>query len=852
MKQLITLALLALAAVMPAAAQVNSGTIEAVVVDGTSLALPGVTVTVTSPDNGFTTTSVTGANGLARVQALPPGRYDVSFALDGFSPLIEKGLVVRVGQTLVVNATMQAKLTETVTVTASAPIVDVHKTDASANILPEQIETLPVADRDFQKLSFIAPTVQRERGAFRFVTGGPVVGGGGNASQGAIIVDGVDFTDPALGLATTRFSQDAIREFRVISNGSDAEIAGVSGGALSIVTRSGTNNVSGKVFGFFRDKALRARGALEDMTQPEPDFSRQQFGGTIGGPVVKDKVHYFVSFEQVNENNVTLVRPQGAYVNNKVDAPLPFDQTLLFGRVDAGLTGSQRLAAKFVYERYRQENFRVGGVADVAQGLFLNRDNYSANAEHTWLGKGNRLNQIFLSVGYRKYAEPATTPGGMPEWFSAGTTLQTGGSIYEGMLGDGTYVELRDNYTIHADTGKFGSHDVKIGGSWQYVSDRYLFDIYPNGLMLYGTDTRALPLYYFFGQGSADSTIKTHRFGLYVQDDWAVRSNVRVNLGLRYDIDTNGNLPDFVNPLDNKAPSVDRNNVQPRAALSWDIDGTGRNVVRASGGLFTGRYLLIPTHTEQQTWNPLNPNGRKTVRRLNGLALGLPPAYWLDPKNPTTTGVELPPSTTLLSSDYPSPDSAQANVGWTSRLGKTGFYFDTQFVYAHGWNEVALTNANWPGNATYAQTRKTLYPQYNVINVYTTRGRSDYKALVLSLNGTLKGGHIVTFSYTLGSKKNITDDFSPELSTGTRATRRTSRRSTAAAGPTSGTASSPPRCSASHTASRSRQSSSTARASPGPAATATTTTATPGSVTGRPAPRASGKPATPTTTSVSA
>src|SRR5258708_24957247 len=146
------------------------------------------------------------------------------------------------------------------------------------------MDALPVADRDLQRLSFLAPGVQRERRALRFVTGGPVIGSGGNASQLTILVDGVDFTDPALGLSRTRFSQDAIREFRVIQNQFDSEIGGSSGGALSIVTKSGTNDIHGNAFGFYRDKSLRAQGALD---LKKNDYSRHQFGGTLGGPIAQ-------------------------------------------------------------------------------------------------------------------------------------------------------------------------------------------------------------------------------------------------------------------------------------------------------------------------------------------------------------------------------------------------------------------------------------------------------------------------------------------------------------------------------------------------------------------------------------
>ncbi|HEY3381997.1 MAG TPA: TonB-dependent receptor [Vicinamibacterales bacterium] len=744
---------------IPADAQVNSAVIEAVVLDNTNLPLPGVTVRVNNPDTGFETTTVTGTNGLVRVPALPPGKYDVTFELQGFNSLVQKGVVVRVGQTVVLNATMQARLTETVTVTATAPVVDVHKLDSSTNIVPEQIDTLPVADRDFQRLSFIAPTVQRERGAFRFVTGGPVIGAGGNASNATILVDGVDFTDPALGLATTRFSQDAIREFRVIANRFDSEIGGSAGGALSIVTRSGTNQISGKLFGFFRDKSLRSKGELE---QAKPAFSRQQVGGAIGGPLVKDRTHYFGAFEQINEDNVTLFRPQGSYKSLAADLGLPTRQSLAFLRVDHQISNSQRLATKFVYERYRQDNFRVGGVADQSQGLQLNRDNYNLNAEHTWVGGNNRLNQFYVQVASRKYVEPANSPGKMAEWFSSGNTLQTGGSIYEGLTGEGTYAEFRDTFTMHKDT-KTGAHDIKVGGGWQVVKDRFLFNSYPFGLMLYLTDTRALPLAYVGGTGSADSNITTHRLAGFIQDDWAVRSNVKVNLGLRYDLDTNGNNPGFTQPTAGltSARKRDVNNLQPRGSFTWDIGGTGQNVIRGGGGLFTGRFLLVPTHTEIQQ-NGLT--GRITQSRYNGALFGLPASLWLSPSDPAHTGWPQKFDIALLSQDYVAPQSAQMTAGWTSRLGKTGLFLDTEFVYVHGYDEIALTDKNWPGNTNYRGVR--LNTNYNQMNVYTNDGHSTYLAWVASVSGTIKGGHLITASYTLASKKNISDDFSPEFPTG--------------------------------------------------------------------------------------
>ncbi len=329
---------LLLLAIPGAFAQVDKASIEALALDQSKAPLPGVTVTVSRPETGFQTFVVTDVSGAALVTSLAPGTYSVAFTLEGFAPVKAQKIVLVVGQNAKISVSMQAAASETITVSATAPMVDVHKTDSSTNIVPEQIQSLPVPDRDFQKLTFLAPGVERERGAFRFINGGPVIGSGGNASQATILVDGVDFTDPALGLSRTRFSQDAIREFRVIQDRFDSEIGGSAGGAMSIVTKSGTNDIRGNVFGFFRDKPLRAKGAFDTT---KPDYSRHQLGGTVGGPLMRDRAFYFASVEQVSENNTVIFSPGGKYASLAANIKHPFDQTLAFGSLDQQINEKQ-------------------------------------------------------------------------------------------------------------------------------------------------------------------------------------------------------------------------------------------------------------------------------------------------------------------------------------------------------------------------------------------------------------------------------------------------------------------------------------------------------------------------------
>ncbi|HEV7763364.1 MAG TPA: TonB-dependent receptor [Thermoanaerobaculia bacterium] len=750
---LVVLCLVALMAV-PAFAQIDKGSIEALALDQSRSPLPGVTVTVTRPETGFQTVAVTDTAGSARFQSLTPGSYEIAFALEGFAPIAAQKLVLRVGQEAKLSAVMQAAASEAITVTADIPVVDVHKTDSSTNIVPEQIAALPVPDRDFQRLAFIAPGVQRERGGFRFINGGPVVGAGGNASSATIFVDGVDLTDQVNGLARARFSQDAVREFRVITNRFDTEIGGSSGGALSIVTKSGTNTTHGSVLGFFRDAALREKGALD--LKKNDDYTRRQLGFTIGGPVVRDRSFYFASLEQINEENITLFRPGGAFTAQAADVDKPIDQTLLFGSFDINFNSQMTGGLRAVYENYEEENFRVGGVSAEEYGQLLERRNWNVTGEHNWALSSTSSNELRVQYGTRRFFEP-TNSDAVGEWFSSGNTLQSGGNILGDLLGDGSTYELRDTFHHHIATGR-GSHDLKAGFSLQHIDERFILDTYERGLFIYLTDNRTLPLAYAYGVGSSDVSSDTDVYGFFLEDSWRPNAKLTLNLGLRYDVDTNGNNEGFTHPLIPDARETDSNNYQPRFSFSYDLRGDGTNVLRGGAGKFTGRMLLVPALTELQQ---NGVTGRVTFTRVNGALLGFP-ALALDVNNPTTTGIVSKPAIALLSADYHNPEATQASLGYTVKLGSSRVYLDTEGVYVKGKDEIVIRDINWSGNAT----RTRPITAYDQVNMYTNEGHSKYKALVLSLNGNIRERDLLTASITFADKKNISDDFSPDFPTG--------------------------------------------------------------------------------------
>jgi hypothetical protein len=744
--------LLALLGAVPALAQLSTASVEVQVTDSQGDALPGVTVALENVDTGLRRDAVTGENGGATVAGLPPGTYRGTFELDQFAPAKQEPIVLRVGQTLQVRVQLtSASAAESITVTATAPLVDVYKTDSSTNIVPEQIQSLPVPDRDFQRLAFIAPGVERERGAFRFIGGGPVVGGSGNASNATIMVNGVDFTDAALGLSKIRFSQDAIGEFRVINSRYDTEIGGTSGGALSIVTKSGTNKFNGSAFGFYRADQLRTASKLE---REFSDYSRDQYGLALGGPIALDRTHFFVSGEEINEDNFVAFRPGGAFVTRSADVDHPFDQTLGFAKVDHKVSDGQTLNGNFAWERYREENFRVGGVSDESYGQELQRDNWNVTLEDIAVVGASGLNELRAQGGHRKFFEPLSSHA-TAEWFSSGNTLQTGGNILGDLLGEGKEYEVRETFHWNREA-KGGSHDIKAGVSYLYHEERSRIDTFQTGLFTYLNDTRAIPIAYLYGVGSSDVTYDTRRYGVFVQDDWRPTPALSLNLGIRYDLDDGGNNPGFTHPLIPMPRKKDTNDYQPRFSFSYDATKDGRNVIRGGVGIFHGRYLLVPAGTELQQ---NGVTGRTTFTRVNGVLLGLnTPPFVLDPNNPTTTGVRLNPDISLLAQTLNTPTSTQASLGFTHALSSR-FYLDTEGVYSKGDDEIVIRDVNFGGNARPVR----LNSSYNQINMYTNDGRSEYKALILRLNGTLRQSDLVTASVTVADKKNISDDFSPEF-----------------------------------------------------------------------------------------
>ena len=327
--------------------------------DETGGSLPGVTITLTQNETGLTRVAVTDALGRYRAPLLPVGPYSIKAELSDFATLTREGVILTVGSAPVIDLTLPlATVTEAITVTADTPIVETAGVFASTTVNQKAIASLPLNGRDFRDFALLTPRVQEIPGIPSTLRVG---GQAGDASL--LTVDGADMTNSFFGeytgsVETQNFviSQEAVQEFRVLTNGFDAEFGRATGALMNVVTKSGTNEWRGSAFVFLRDDVLTAE---DPFGNPPDSFSQQQFGGSIGGPIAKEKVFLFVAVDAQDKDVPVFTRfgrpVDGVAVpelgiDNLVDfegqTPRKENFKAILGKVDIDLSATQRLTVR--------------------------------------------------------------------------------------------------------------------------------------------------------------------------------------------------------------------------------------------------------------------------------------------------------------------------------------------------------------------------------------------------------------------------------------------------------------------------------------------------------------------------
>ena len=291
----VVLALLALLVVTaPAKAQSTSATVSGSVLDEQKAALPGATVSVRNLDSGQQRTTTTDARGAFQMSGVPPGRYEITAELGGFGRLVRTDLVLNVAQEMTLVLTLRvAALEEAVTVTAELPLVESTRSALGTTITTSEIEELPIAGRNFATLAQLTPGVTS--------TAGSGISSAGQLTRNStFLIDGLSNDDDSVAGQRGGFSVDAIKEFIVVSNSFSAEYGQSSGAIVSVVTRSGTNQMNGRGFYYHRDDSWDASTAASKLVTPTPPKSKLEqkiVGGFFGGPIRQNRAFYFASVE---------------------------------------------------------------------------------------------------------------------------------------------------------------------------------------------------------------------------------------------------------------------------------------------------------------------------------------------------------------------------------------------------------------------------------------------------------------------------------------------------------------------------------------------------------------------------
>lgn len=586
-----------------ASAQTTTSTIEGTITDAKKAVLGGAQVVVKNSALGIERSASTDENGLFRVTALPAGTYSIAVSATGFASRNFENIEVTLNRTLRFDVALEVGgVQEQVDVSAAVQLIDTTSGASGATVTPQQIKELPVNGRNYLDLLQLVPGVVVNRQAdLGSDNSTPVLGE--RSGNNNFLIDGQPNKNSVTGGAAAQFNQDTIAEFQVLTAGYKAEFGQASGAIVNVITRSGGNEYHGIASLFHRNDAFDSSNSLDPTVTEAPDLSRWEYSLAVGGPIVKDKVHFFGSFARGTENRVLNftfppLTPQIVRdFETQFDNPSETFETRGFFKLDEQL-GRHSLSQEINYT-----NAVVREFLPLSQATSLPSRRNETSARHLLLGFSDTILAgdlgnpwvITLRGGYR--SEPSNSAPAHPD-AGVGTTFQMFSSLTTGGLAGnlGTVAfgnpisasNLDQQYTsFGAQAAKvFGDHSVKFG--WNFlrtkadgveasIFNRQLFAL-QSDLATFGAVNAGFFTVTTIGGLTPEANeihVRNNYNGLFIQDDWRFLPNLTLNLGLRWDYDSEFET---------------KRNLSPRVGFAWMA--TPKTVIRGHFGVFYDQLRL--------------------------------------------------------------------------------------------------------------------------------------------------------------------------------------------------------------------------------------------------------------------
>ncbi|MBC7798596.1 MAG: TonB-dependent receptor [Pyrinomonadaceae bacterium] len=725
---------------------VSAATLSGIVKDSNNLVISGATITAKNIATNQTQSTISDDKGEFRFAYLPVGNYEIKVEQVGFE-VFEQNLTAAIGQVLDLRISLNVKaISEQIEVSSATPTIETARTQISETILPKDVEDLPLNGRNFLDLALLIPAVSRTNtgNVQRFAETSAVPGTGISVAgqrnlANSFIVDGSSANDDAVELAGTYYSQEVIREFQVVTNGAVAEFGRASSGFVNIVTNSGTNDLRGKLYGFFRNQHFDARNPVATSKDP---LTQTQYGANFGAPIIKNRTFLFSNFEQTrrNDSNIITISPANvAAINNRLRATNyrgqmiqtglvagGYDTTNVFTRVDNQINARNAFAATYNFYAINAVNARtVGGLNDVTRGTNLDNKDHTVNTQNVTSIGSRSLNEARFQFRHSRLAAPAID-GVNPSVSIAG--VANFGTATGSPLGrDIDLYQFSDAFST-----SIANHNLKFGAA--YIYNR-LNIVFPGATVGTYTFTSLANFqsgtYNQFQQafGATSQSQNNPNFGIFAQDEWKARRNLTLNFGLRYDLQF---LPDPI--------KTDKNNVSPRFGFAYSPDS--KTVIRGSFGLYFDRIPL------RATSNALQRDGSKyVVVQLAPNQANAPIFPNVLANQPSTFATK--PNVTRIDPNIENNSSQQANLQIERELPfQSSISFG--YIYLRGLNIILSRNVNVPTcEATIDPNRCRPDANFGNISRFEGSGDSSYNGFVFSFNKRQGNWTSARVSYTL-------------------------------------------------------------------------------------------------------